>query len=166
MAGAAPPLRTASAVLLLALAASPSLAAPPDAAAVKFFEDKVRPVLATRCYSCHGPAKQKGNLRLDSRAAVLHGGDSGPSLQSGKPDESLLLKAVRQAGELKMPPSGKLKAAEVADLAAPLLDALDELAQPRQLVAVLLAVGGLWRARQAPGRRCGSRETAAIRPSP
>jgi cytochrome c553 len=113
-----PSLRAGLAGLLLVFATFPLRAAAPDAAASKFFEEKVRPVLATRCFQCHGPAKQKGHLRLDSRAAVLHGGDSGPSVQPGKPEESLLLKAVQQTGELKMPPSGKLTAAEVTNLAA------------------------------------------------
>ena len=71
------------AALLLVSVTGSLRAAPPDAAALKFFEDKVRPVLATRCLSCHGSAKQKGGLRLDSRAAALHGGDTGPAIQPG-----------------------------------------------------------------------------------
>ncbi|MHC5540251.1 c-type cytochrome domain-containing protein, partial [Singulisphaera rosea] len=47
------------------------------AAQVEFFEKQIRPVLVERCQSCHGPEKQKGGLRLDSRAALLAGGDSG-----------------------------------------------------------------------------------------
>lgn len=108
--------------LLLAAAALfvPALlpAAPPDAAALKFFEDKMRPLLATHCLKCHGPEKPKGGLRLDSRAAVLRGGDSGPAIRIDRPDDSLLLKAVQQVGELKMPPMGKLSATEVASLMA------------------------------------------------
>jgi mono/diheme cytochrome c family protein len=87
---------------------------------VRFFETRVRPVLAEKCFKCHGPAKQKGDLRLDSAAAVKKGGDSGRALLvPGKPDESLLLRAVRHAdGVEKMPPAGKLKDSEIADLAA------------------------------------------------
>src|SRR5262249_61577468 len=48
----------------------------PDAAQLEFFEKQVRPLLAENCFQCHGPEKQKGGLRLDSRTAVLNGGDS------------------------------------------------------------------------------------------
>jgi hypothetical protein len=81
-----------------------------------FFETKIRPVLAERCWSCHGPEKQTNDLRLDSRAAALEGGFEGPSIVPGEPDESLLIAAVRQDGDLKMPPKGKLDDAAVADL--------------------------------------------------
>src|SRR5439155_16720358 len=54
---------------------------------LKFFEAKVRPVLVARCVKCHGAAQQKGKLRLDSREAVLAGGESGPAVVSGKPAE-------------------------------------------------------------------------------
>src|SRR5436305_7392553 len=89
-------------------------AAEPDAAA--FFEGKVRPVLAEHCFKCHGEQKQKGGLRLDSRAAILQGGDQGPALVPGKPAESLLVKALAHDGELRMPPPKKLPDATVADL--------------------------------------------------
>jgi hypothetical protein len=58
-----------------------------------------------------------GGLRLDSREALLKGGTRGPAIVPGKPAESLLLRAVRQDGTLRMPPSGKLKDAEIAVLA-------------------------------------------------
>ncbi len=61
---------------------------PPEA--VEFFESRVRPILAERCLKCHGPAKQSNGLRLDSREAVLKGGDSGPAVVPARPDESLL----------------------------------------------------------------------------
>jgi mono/diheme cytochrome c family protein len=89
-----------------------------DPAAVEFFEKKVRPVLAENCYQCHGPDKQKADLRLDSAAGIRKGGESGPPVIPGDPDKSLLLKAVRQSDDLKMPPKSKLKDAEIADLAA------------------------------------------------
>src|SRR5690242_5684760 len=53
----------------------------------EFFESKVRPVLANHCFECHGPTKQKAGLRLDSRAAVLKGGESGLAVVPGKPEE-------------------------------------------------------------------------------
>ncbi len=62
---------------------------------MEFFEKEIRPVLADNCYSCHGPKKQKASLRLDSRAAVLKGGESGPAVVPGKPDESRLVIAIR-----------------------------------------------------------------------
>ncbi len=84
---------------------------------VEFFENKIRPVLVEQCLSCHGEKKQAGGLRLDTKQAVLKGGDTGPALVAGKPGESLIVKAVRQAGELKMPPKGKLPAGVQADIA-------------------------------------------------
>jgi hypothetical protein len=87
-----------------------------DAAALESFEKEVRPILATRCQSCHGAQKQKGGLRLDSRAAVLAGGDTGPALVPGKPSESRLVEAINYSEDLKMPPRSKLPAAEVDTL--------------------------------------------------
>jgi hypothetical protein len=91
--------------------------AAPNPEAVEFFEKKVRPVLASHCLACHGPAKQRGGLRLDSRAALLEGGDSGPAVVPGQPERSLLLRAVRHSGELKMPPKKKLAPGAVEALA-------------------------------------------------
>jgi mono/diheme cytochrome c family protein len=83
-----------------------------------FFERRVRPVLAQHCFSCHGPKKQMSDLRLDSRKALLEGGDRGAAVLPGDPEQSLLLRAVRQQGELKMPRKGKLSPQAIADLAA------------------------------------------------
>ena len=84
------------------------------------FETKIRPLLVERCYSCHSRAanKSKGGLRLDSREAILKGGDSGPAAVPGDPEKSPLLRAVRYTDEFKMPPKGKLPDASIADLAA------------------------------------------------
>src|SRR5262249_53257231 len=92
-------------VLTIALQAR---AAPISPADVDFFEKSVRPVLADNCWSCHGPKKQTSGLRLDSRAAILNGGESGPAVNEKEPEKSLLLSAVRQVGMLKMPPKTKL----------------------------------------------------------
>jgi hypothetical protein len=81
-----------------------------------FFEAKVRPILATHCQGCHGPKKQRGDLRLDSRAAILATSDRGTIVVPGNPDRSLLIQAVRQTGELKMPPKQKLPAEAVETL--------------------------------------------------
>jgi hypothetical protein len=103
---------------LLALAAAPGTAAekvvPPDEA--RFFENQVRPVLADNCFRCHGAAKHKGGLRLDSRAALLAGGDRGPAVVPGDPTKSLLIRALGHGDDLKMPPSKKLPAQRIADL--------------------------------------------------
>lgn len=82
------------------------------------FEKSIRPLLVAHCLKCHGPAKTSGGLRLDSRAAVLAGGDSGPAAVSGKPEASRLLRAVEYHGTLKMPPAGKLADPEIAKLRA------------------------------------------------
>ena len=74
-------------------------------------------MLSERCFKCHGPEKQQGALRLDSRAAVLKGGDTGPALVAGKPGESELIAAINYAeGGYQMPPTGKLPDAEIAIL--------------------------------------------------
>jgi len=84
----------------------------------EFFETKIRPVLASNCYSCHSGSKL-GGLRVDSREALLQGGKSGAAIVPGDPDKSLLIKAVRQTeAKLKMPMGGKLKDTEVEDLVA------------------------------------------------
>src|SRR5579885_2190258 len=81
----------------------------------EFFEARIRPILAEKCLNCHGPTKQSSGLRLDSREAVLKGGDSGPAVVPSRPEESLMIQAVaRRHEELKMPPKGKLPDAEVA----------------------------------------------------
>ncbi|MCA9064840.1 MAG: DUF1549 domain-containing protein, partial [Planctomycetaceae bacterium] len=80
---------------------------------LRHFENHIRPVLASKCVKCHGEQKQEGGLRLDTREAVLKGGDSGPSVVPGKPDESLLLSAVRYEG-LEMPPSARLSEVTVS----------------------------------------------------
>src|SRR6266542_3113842 len=103
---------SAALVVIGAAAQAPQPAAAP--ASVEFFETKIRPVLASNCFDCHGtaPAPSAG-LRLDSREAMLKGGRTGPALVSGDPDNSLLIQAVRQSGALKMPKGGKLAPAEI-----------------------------------------------------
>jgi len=80
------------------------------AAQTDFFETKVRPVLVENCYKCHsaGAEKIKGGLTLDTRDGWMKGGDTGPVIIPGKPDESLLVKAIRYTDrDLAMPPSDK-----------------------------------------------------------
>jgi hypothetical protein len=78
---------------------------------VELFEKHVRPLLVEHCYACHSAdaKKLKGGLRLDTRQGLRQGGDSGPAVVPGKPDESLLVKAVRSVDpELQMPPKSRL----------------------------------------------------------
>ncbi|HVJ80025.1 MAG TPA: c-type cytochrome domain-containing protein, partial [Planctomycetia bacterium] len=82
-----------------------------------YFENEIRPLLVARCLKCHGEKKQEAGLRLDSRAAMLKGGDSGPAVVPGKASSSLLLEAVRQEGDLKMPPDKPLAPREIELLA-------------------------------------------------
>ncbi|QDU92846.1 DUF1553 domain-containing protein [Lignipirellula cremea] len=72
------------------------------------FETHIRPTLTTRCLHCHGPGKQEGGLQVTTLELLLKGGDSGPALIPGKPDESLLVEAIRYEG-FEMPPDGQLK---------------------------------------------------------
>lgn len=82
-----------------------------------FFESTIRPLLVERCLECHGEKKQEGGLRLDSPAGWKEGGDSGPAVMPGKPDESLLITAVSYVDkDLQMPPKQQLAAHEIAEL--------------------------------------------------
>ncbi|MGE5193183.1 MAG: DUF1553 domain-containing protein [Deltaproteobacteria bacterium] len=84
---------------------------------VELFEKRVRPVLVENCFACHGEKKQEAGLRLDSREALLKGADGGPVVMPGKPEESELVEAIRQTGDLKMPPRGKLAPEAIAAIA-------------------------------------------------
>jgi len=108
---------------LVATGPSVAIAAEPDQAAVDFFEKKIRPVLVEQCYSCHsaeamGKKKLKGDLQLDTKDSTLKGGETGPAIVSGKPAESLLIKALRGKDVSQMPPKGKLPEAVIADFEA------------------------------------------------
>ena len=114
--------RFATAVLVLApllgagwaQAADPAKGFSPEQ--LDFFERQVRPLLAANCLSCHGPQKQEGGLRLDTREAVLKGGDEGPAAVAGNAKESRLVQAIRREGDLKMPPASPLRPEVVAVL--------------------------------------------------
>jgi cytochrome c553 len=94
------------------------VALPQDASGdgAELFEKSVRPLLVERCLRCHGEDRPKAALRLDSRAGVLAGGKHGPAAIEKRPDESLLVQAVRREGARKMPPSQPLAPEEVAAL--------------------------------------------------
>lgn len=81
----------------------------------------IKPLLQARCYACHGGLRRKGGLRLDTCAALLSGGDSGPVVEPGKSAASLIIDRVTGAGEDRMPPEGEgeaLKPEQIAKLRA------------------------------------------------
>jgi cytochrome c553 len=110
-------LRLLSVVFSIAMPCSFSLAY--QQSSEEFFEARVRPVLVKNCFSCHTSAPM-GGLRLDSGESLLKGGDSGPAIVAGNPDQSLLIQVIRHSHErLKMPfGRDKLRNEEIADLAA------------------------------------------------
>src|SRR5262249_23640208 len=90
----------------------------PTPKAVQFFESKIRPVLDKYCYECHSTHSKsaRGGLLLDSREGLLKGGKSGPALIPGKANASLIIKALRHEGNIKMPArSNKLDDNIIAD---------------------------------------------------
>src|SRR5207302_3682059 len=94
----------------------PLLAQNPDG--IEFFEKKIRPVLAAKCYACHSAAMPKpmGGLLVDSREGIRRGGVSGmPAVVPNKPDQSLLLTAIHQQGTLKMPMGDHLSPDVISD---------------------------------------------------
>ncbi|MCX7418600.1 MAG: PSD1 and planctomycete cytochrome C domain-containing protein [Planctomycetia bacterium] len=87
-------------------------------AGIEFFEKKIRPALVEHCQECHSVNAKKlgGGLLLDHRDGARMGGDSGAAVVPGKPDGSLLIKAIRYNNDsVKMPPKGKLPASVIAD---------------------------------------------------
>ena len=141
------PLKTALQIHLVfwLLSSSMVVATEPNVAPakVRFFEARIRPVLVKHCYQCHsGLAKEvKGSLRLDFRGGLLRGGDGGAAILVGKPNESLLIKALMYAGP-KMPPSGPLDKAVVADFRKWIADgAADPRSRPRERPAAAVPTG-------------------------
>jgi mono/diheme cytochrome c family protein len=88
-----------------------------EAEAIEFFEKKIRPLLAENCFNCHSAnTNSRGGLRVDDRNGLLQGGGRGPAVVPGRPDDSLLLRAVRKTTQLKMPPNKQLAPEQIADL--------------------------------------------------
>lgn len=113
-----PPVARAVIAILLVQAAAAFAA--PTAQEVEFFEKKIRPILASECYECHGQEKQKGGLRLDYRDATLKGGETGAAIVPKDPKKSLLIQAItHENAEIKMPKKRpKLDAAVIDDFIA------------------------------------------------
>src|SRR3954463_4979173 len=102
-------------LLLVFFLTATARAADPAPRAAEFFENKVRPVLAEHCYSCHGPKKQSAGLRLDTAAGVKKGADDG-RVVGGDPARSRLLRSIKRQGDYPMPPKAPLPADAVAAL--------------------------------------------------
>jgi hypothetical protein len=84
---------------------------------IKFFEQRIRPLLINHCIKCHGPQRQESELRLDSREAILTGGSRGTAAPTGDLEAGLIIDAVTHRDEdLQMPPGDPLAAAQVDDL--------------------------------------------------
>ena len=122
-----PPRRIVRATLVraaacLAVAAGAGLSraddapAPVDPAGRAFFEEKIRPVFVTHCYQCHSAEAEKlrGGLLLDSRWGWQQGGESGPAIVPGQPQQSLLINALHY-DQFEMPPKAKLPKQVIAD---------------------------------------------------
>ena len=102
----------------LAVANFPIAVFAAEADSEDFFERRVRPLLAQRCWQCHGPEKSESDLRLDTRNGVLEGGLSGPAVVPEDLEASLLVSAVRRDDDLAMPPEEALEQEEIEVLEA------------------------------------------------
>ena len=80
---------------------------------VAFFEERIRPVLASRCQACHNQDLRTSDLSLATREDALEGGTRGVAVVPGFPEDSLLLAAIEGTGVLQMPPTGPLSDDEV-----------------------------------------------------
>ena len=98
------------------LVTTSGLSAAQSANSVEFFETRIRPLLAEKCFACHTQSRL-GGMQIDSRETLLKGGNSGPAIVPGSPEQSLLIQAVSRTHErLKMPPQEKLKDSEITAL--------------------------------------------------
>ncbi len=85
---------------------------------IEFFESRIRPLLIDKCFECHGPEAKplEGGLSLSSRKSALVGGDTGPAIEPGIPEESLLIDAINYGDVYEMPPDTKLPQADIDTL--------------------------------------------------
>jgi len=136
-------LASATALVIALAGASPARAGDADKPVkpftpgqVRFYETEVRPILKAHCLKCHGEGpKIRGGFRLDTRAAVLRGGDLGPAVSLTEPDQSRLLEAIRYE-DLEMPPAGKLSVREIDILTRWVKDGLPWTADSKAAVSV------------------------------
>ncbi|MEM9587208.1 MAG: DUF1553 domain-containing protein [Planctomycetota bacterium] len=121
---------------VFALLVSKRVGAAPPADSIEFFESRIRPVLVGRCYECHSAdaGEVGGELMLDSSGGMLTGGDSGPAIQPGDVDASMLVSAIRYEST-EMPPDGKLPDSVIKDfedwIAAGAVDPRDQVMPKR-----------------------------------
>ena len=107
-------------LLLLTYFVNVALSNDPRSDNFDFFETKIRPLLSNNCFACHSQkANSKGKLKaglyLDSHKGLIRGGDSGPAVSPGKPDQSRIVEAVLYRNEdMAMPPKGKLPQDQIA----------------------------------------------------
>lgn len=151
--------------LILAVAAgTPAFAQTTD---LDFFEARIRPVLAQKCYACHNSklAAPKGSLVLDSKDGLLTGGASGPALVAGKPAESLLIKVLSYSDPLvQMPPSGKLPDTVLADFEQWIAKGATD---PRAMVPALASATPQYKGMSLEdGRKWWAFQPVAARPAP
>ncbi|WP_160115114.1 c-type cytochrome domain-containing protein [Bryocella elongata] len=95
---------------------------PPPVDSPAYYTEVVQPILRENCYRCHGGMNHKGDLRLDSPEAILHGGKRGVDVVPGHPESSLLITLIRHEQKSDppgpMPPKSKLTEAEIAAVTA------------------------------------------------
>lgn len=113
-------LRSAGALLILGLLTGRGPVASADEKG-DFFESRIRPILVGTCFRCHGDSRASGGLRIDSRAALMTGGDSGPAIVPEQPAESLLIRVIERQDDVPAMPPEKdkaLRADQIADFVA------------------------------------------------
>src|SRR5260370_36242348 len=79
-------------------------------------QSEIQQILKTNCQPCHNDTTKSSGLALTTRDAILSGGNRGAAVKPGNPADSLLVRAIEQSGELKMPPGRKFKPDEGASL--------------------------------------------------
>ena len=84
--------------------------------AIRFFENEVRPVLSNKCSGCHNAKLLTSGFSVESREAILKGGNRGVAVLSGSPEQSRIIQAIRRQGQLKMPPDDTLTRQEISAL--------------------------------------------------
>ena len=94
----------------------PLFASEADLKKAEFFEKRIRPLLIKHCYDCHSEDSIESGLRVDTFAGLVIGGERGPAIVTGKPNQSLLISAVKHSGQLHMPPKDKLSQKAIIDL--------------------------------------------------
>lgn len=103
-------------LFLVLLLPSPGLRAQSTAEGAEFFETKIRPLLSEHCFACHGSRIQTAGLDLSTKAGFFKGGENGPVVSQGDPENSRLIHVVGYQDKIKMPPTGKLTDQEISNL--------------------------------------------------